>query len=69
MKFSERHFKEVAKLCLIFVDSKYCLEKVKKSYNHALKAWEMDFWWGNFTLGYWENNCNCQLLESGAGEG
>jgi len=37
---------EVAKLCMIFVNSKDCLENVKKSYKGAFKAWEMDFWWG-----------------------
>jgi hypothetical protein len=31
-KFFERHFKEVAKLCLIFGNNKYCLEKVKKCF-------------------------------------
>jgi len=69
MNFIERHFKEVAKLCRKNVNNKYCLENVKKSYNHALKAWEMDICWGSFSIGWWENNCICQFLECGAGEG
>jgi len=40
----ERHFKEVAKLWLIFMNNKDCLEKVKKCYKRAFKAREIDFW-------------------------
>jgi len=34
-RFIKRHFKEVAKLWLIFVNNKYCLEKVKKGFIHS----------------------------------